>query len=278
VNTVSHGSEIIAGQARLGAVGFLNTRPLIEGLEKLDELQLEPASPSELLDGLLADHYDVALAPIVDAQRSTEPLALIAAGAIACDGPTMTVRLLSRRPFAKTRRVEVDSESKTSVALMQVVLARRFGVFPEISPTQFLDRTEWPETILMIGDKIVADAPPDEAYPYALDLGQAWKELTGLPFVYAVWACRAKRERSPRIQTIAAILDRQRRRNSLRLEWIARRRSVEHGWPIDAAKTYFANVLHYEPRQAERHAIERFFDESASLGLFERQPVRWVAR
>lgn len=264
------------GPIRLGAVGYLNTRPLIEGLEKLRDVELHAAAPSALLDGLLGGHYEAALTPVVDAQTSPEPLALLPVGAIACDGPTMTVRLLSRRPFEQTRRVEVDSESKTSVALMRIILARRFDVVPEIASTPFTNRSDWPETILMIGDKIVADAPPDEVYPYALDLGRAWKELTDLPFVYAVWSCRAERADSPKIQTAAAILDRQRRRNGLRLEWIARRRAGEHGWPIEAAKEYFADVLHYEPGEAERRAVERFFDEAASLGLFERRAAQWV--
>lgn len=268
---------------RIGYVRYLNTTPLVEGVEKLAGVELSPAAPS-LIAGLVLDGgVDLGLVSLIDLARSTRdprgPLRPVAAGMIGCDGPTLTVRLFSRVPMERVRRLHADSESHTSVVLARVLLSRVFGASPEVvefdarerfdpsaAPGSSLDEA-WPETVLLIGDKVITDPPPAERYPHVLDLGQAWRELTGLPFVYAAWMCRAARAQDPEVARAALLLDRQRRRNELRLDWIIDQRAGEHRWPAGVARRYLGELLRFEVTPAARGAAERFLHEAAALGL-----------
>jgi chorismate dehydratase len=134
----------------------------------------------------------------------------------------------------------------------------------------------WPEAVLLIGDKVVTDAPPAERYPHQMDLGAAWKELTGLPFVYAVWMCRAGEEGSAKVRAAAAVLDRARRHNGTRLGWIVEGRAAEKGWPRDLAATYLGEYLHYGVGDAEREAVEKFVRWAGEMGVVGGGGVRWA--
>lgn len=273
--------------AKVGAVSFLNTLPLIEGLGKLKDIELTLTAPSGLIDLLLGGEVDLALASIIDYQRSPEPLELVPAGIIGCDGSTMTVRIFSRTPIERIRTLHADVDSHTSVALARIILGERTGAQPAIVDFDVDEhRSErgesvadaaWPESVLMIGDKVITDSPPATLYPHQLDLGEAWKELTGLPFVYATWMCRAGAIEAGRLRTIASVLDRQRRHNMTRLDWIIGQRAALRGWPTEVAREYLIDLLRYEMTDEHRRAVEEFFDRCAALGIIPaRQPTRWA--
>lgn len=274
--------------ARIGAVSYLNTLPLIEGLGKLRDVELTLTAPSRLIDLLLGRKVEVALASIIDYQRSPEPLELVPASIIGCDGPTMTVRIFSRIPIEKIRTLHADVDSHTSVALASIVLAEWTGSRPQLVDFDVdahrADRdgrvadANWPESVLIIGDKVITDSPPAALYPHQLDLGEAWKTITGLPFVYACWMCREGAIEQGRLRTIARVLDRQRRHNATRMDWIIAHRAPLRGWPIDVASEYLGGLLRYELTPQHRRAVEVFFDRAAALGLIpERRPTRWAA-
>lgn len=280
---------------RLGCVKFLNTLPLIEGLASWREAEVVSAVPSRLIDMLLAGEFDLGLVSLIDFARSPEPLALVPVGMIGCDGPTMTVRLYSGVSPERITAVHADTDSHTSVALVRIILARRYGVRPQMvdfdarervssppsPPSPPSDGDGWPPAMLLIGDKIVTDAPPSDRYPHQLDLGEAWKELTGLPFVYATWMCRAAAldedgEAARRIMAAAAVLDRARRHNATRLDWLVAAHAAERGWPEDLAAKYLGSYLRYEVTAAERAAVGRFLEEAAELGIAPRREPRWA--
>lgn len=276
---------------RLGAVSYLNTLPLIEGLGKLADVSLTLTAPSRLIDLLMDGTVDLALASIIDAQRSATPVALVPAGMIGCDGPTMTVRLFSRVPADRITRVHADVDSHTSIALLRVILAERFGVRPEMidfdadahrallarSSASTPDAAAWPESLLMIGDKVVTDSPPAILYPHQLDLGQAWREMTGMPFVYAVWMCREEEAPGDAVRAAAAVLDRQRRHNATRIDWIVAARAPSRGWPAGVAREYLGGLLRYEVTPAARQAVARFFDLCRKHGVLGSvRDVRWA--
>jgi chorismate dehydratase len=275
---------------RIGCVAYLNTLPLIEGLGKLEDVRLTLTAPSKLIDLLIDDEVDMALVSLIDAQRAPEPLAMIPVGMIGCDGPTLTVRLFSSVPVEQVRTVHTDADSHTSVALLSILLKHLTGHVPKMvefdadahrahvqqSESEGRD-PEWPEALLLIGDKVVTDSPPAILYPHQLDLGEAWKEMTGLPFVYATWMCLERRAAEPAIATAAAVLDRQRRHNAGRLDWIVNHRAPVRGWPIRLAREYVRTLLRYDVTDAHRQAADRFFDEAAAIGAIEeRRPTRWV--
>lgn len=278
-------------RTRIACVRYLNTVPLIEGLEKLPSVELLPTVPSRIAGMVASGEADVGLVSLIDAARSEVPLALLPVGMIGCDGPTLTVRLFSAVPLGQVRRLHVDTDSHTSAALAQILLARLHGVRPEVVGFDARERVPvgggpigtdpdldqaWPETVLLIGDKVVTDAPPMERYPHQLDLGEAWKGLTGLPFVYALWMCRADRAGDAAVALAADILDRQRRRNALRLGWIAATAAAEHRWPEDLAGRYLGSLLRFKVGEREREGARRFLDEAAALGLVERRELLWA--
>ena len=114
---------------RVASVSFVNARPLICGLEREANVDLQLAVPSALLELLETGRADVALLPIIDYQR-TRDLVLIPAGGIASDGPTLTVRIFSRVPIPQIRGLACDPDSHTSVALARIILAHRYGLRP----------------------------------------------------------------------------------------------------------------------------------------------------
>jgi len=274
---------------RIGYVKYLNTLPLVEGLEALADVELVAAVPAKLGPMLASGELDVALASVIDAARATQPLTLIPSGMIGCDGPTLTVRLFSAVPFDQITQVHADTESHTSVALLSILMARRYNTRPRLvdfdaraqmphepAANQAISALDWPQAMLLIGDKVATDPPPDSRYPHQLDLGAAWHDWTGLPFVYATWMCRAADSSSDRIAAIADLLDRQRCRNLMRLDWIIDRFAAQRGWQTELARTYVGSLLRYDVGPREREALERFFAESAELGLAPRQSPQWL--
>jgi chorismate dehydratase len=294
---------------RIAAVRYLNTAPLIEGLDKVQGLTVIPAIPSVIADMVKSNQADLGLASIVDAvglPGTKDPeLTLVPVGMIGCDGPTLTVRLFSAVPLDKITTLHADTDSHTSVILAQLLLHKLHRIRPKVIsfdarerqplPSPALSGREsnaahpnsslreelvdlsasWPVTVLLIGDKVITDHPPDSRYPHQLDLGEAWHELTGLPFVYAMWMCRAAETDSPRIATAAGILDRQRRRNTMRLDWIVEKRAPEARWPRDQAGRYLGELLRFAVGEREREAVARFLKEAGELGLVAGRTARW---
>ena len=246
----------------VGCVSFLNSRPLIEGIDQRADVDVHFAVPSALLDGLIADETDVALCPVMDYQASPEPLTIVPVGGIGCDGPTLTVRLFSRRPMCELDEVYVDTDSHTSVQLLRVILARRFGCRPTLRPFDAEEGEADRDAMLLIGDKVVTHRPDGEDYPHQLDLGEAWKAMTGLPFVFAVWM--AKRDTD--LGDLPHVLDRQRQTNAQCIDEIVARHAGACGWPADLARRYLGELLRYAVGERELAAMRQFWNDVAELG------------
>ncbi len=262
----------------LGVVSYLNAAPLIEGLAADPRLRLVPDVPSRLLDHLISGNVDLALCPVIDYQTSPEVLEIIPAGGICSDGPTLTVRVFSRVPLPEIHAIAVDGDSHTSVALLQILFKKRFGRRLELIAT---DASAFPDSaraVLLIGDKVITRQPSSIEYPYQLDLGESWKELTGLPFVFAVWMARSGADLGP----LPAILAHTLETNRKKISALAAQRAGQAGWPRDLATEYLGNILSYRIGPREREAVERFWRECASLGLIPtarpwRQPRHTVS-
>ena len=275
-------TQVARRPVRLGAVSFVNTLPLIDGLENLADLELHYGVPSTLLDTLLDDEVDLALCSSIDYQRSRTPLVIVPCGLLGCDGPTLTVRLYCTGPIDRVTEVHCDTDSHTSVALLQILLRELHGIAPELVAFDARPRgphdppRDWPPALLLIGDKVVTDSPPSARYPHQLDLGAAWVELTGLPFVFALWL--ARRDADPAVVAVAAnVLDRQRRYNRERLDLIIERKARPRGWPVALAASYLKGKLAFEFTDARRRGLELFFDKACEHGLVDgRRPLEIV--
>ncbi|MGI9014146.1 MAG: menaquinone biosynthetic enzyme MqnA/MqnD family protein [Phycisphaerales bacterium] len=278
-----HDTTVIGrGTIRLGVVSFLNARPLIDGLEALEGFELRLAPPSHLLDGLLAGEHDVALCSSIDFQRSPTPLTILPCGILGCDGETLTVRLYSQVPIHRIDEVHCDQDSHTSIALMQILLRETHDIDPRIVPYDARERMagnqplEWPQSMLLIGDKVVTDSPPAVRYPHQIDLGALWARHTGLPFVFATWMT-GEDVREDVARSAMMVLDHQRRYNHMHLDAIIEREAPARGWPCDLARTYLREYLTFAWSTSRQQGLEHFFARAHEHGLLGSQPLRPLA-
>ncbi len=264
---------------RVGIVSFLNTLPLVYGLEKLTGLDCRPSVPSLLVGRLLAGEVDIALCSSIDYQRAPEPLVTVPVGMLGCDGPTLTVRLYAKTPLHRVERVFCDTDSHTSITLMRIMLRERYGTRPEIVDYDAREHmaqnrpVDGPEAILLIGDKVVTDAPPAGRYPHQLDLGAAWADETRLPFVFAIWLARRTPDGAG-VRLAAAVLDRQRRYNRQRLDTIIHRCAPPRRWPKHLAARYLKHNLRYVFTDRSREGLTLFYEKALAHGFIrEVRPV-----
>lgn len=263
---------------RVGAVNYLNTKPLIEGLDRLApgvELSLE--LPSRLADQLAGGELDVGLIPVIEYFRAGT-YTVVRDIAIASRGPVLSVTLFSRRPWAEVRRVALDVGSRTSAALTQVLLRGRHGVEPAVVPLPIEQPAEQADAdaVLLIGDRAMRACLPGFAFAY--DLGQEWHDWTGLPFVYAVWAVRPGVE----LGEVPAALRAAKKRGLARAGEIAQREAPLLGLDAGFCRRYLSNIIRYDLGPAEQAGLTRFYELAAELGLapagvdlafYDRQPV-----
>jgi chorismate dehydratase len=247
---------------RVASVSYFNSKPLIEGLDREPTVALTLAVPARLVDGLREGTSDVALLPVIDYQ-AMDGLRIVPSGGIACDGPTLTVRIFSRVPIGQIAVLACDVESHTSVALARVILAERYGLRPEIAP---LDRARAPESLLLIGDKVVCDEPA--GYPHQLDLGEAWKSLTGRPFVFAVWTARADVE----LGDLPSVLEAAKRRGLASIDRLVEQHAVPRGWPRDIARRYLTDYLKFDIGPQQIEAIRLFHELAGRYGIIPTPP------
>ena len=257
---------------RLGSVCYLNAKPLIHGLDEADDLELSLDVPAKLIDGLRGGRFDVALLPIIDYQR-LPGLRIIPSGGIGCDGPTLTVRVFSRVPVGDVRTLACDTHSHSSVALARVILAEAYGTTPRFVELDTDDpRAESSavparaEARLLIGDKVVCEEPA--GFPHQLDLGEAWKRLTGLPFLFAAWVARDGVELGDLPDRLSAA----KRAGLADVDGLVRRFAVPRGWPADLARRYMTGFLKYDvgPRQME--AVRLFHALAFKHGQIDHAP------
>ncbi len=252
----------------VGCVKFLNTKPLVDGIEAHRDVRLHAGVPSALLQDLLRGFTDIALCPVIDYQRSPEPLAIVPVSAIGCDGPTMTVRLVSRVPIDRIATVHADTDSHTSVVLSRIILHDGYGLTPQyvdLPPQVLTENADLPDTLLLIGDKVVTHHPPAQTHPHVLDLGEAWHEQTGLPFVFAVWMAKLH---TP-LGDLPARLDALRQANAQRLDEIVAQHAGEIGWPTELALAYLTDRLVYDVGPRQRQAMQLYWQRAAVLGQID---------
>ncbi len=242
-------------------VSFLNARPLIAGLEADPQFELVYEVPSKLAGLLDSGTVDAALVPVVDFLDARRQWRIISDACIGCDGETLTVRVFSRIPPEAIRRLHVDGDSHTSVALARIVWKEMYDRRLEVLPYHGTETLEDCEAVLLIGDKVVNNNLLD--HDVETDLGSAWKTLTGLPFVFAVWAAPLSTE----LGDLPAKLSQARDRGVQSAELIAADLGPGLGWPVTLAKRYLTTRLRFHLGAAQRTAIARFLELAHANGL-----------
>ncbi|MCH8829451.1 MAG: menaquinone biosynthesis protein [Planctomycetes bacterium] len=246
---------------RIGAVGYLNSKPLLEGLPVLlpaAEIVLD--YPSRLAEGLSSGELDVALIPSVECFQHPE-YRVISDACVAAHGPVLSVKLYSRVPVGEIRRLALDEGSLTSAVLVRVILSERHGVEPEIETLPLgrdLGESD-ADAVLLIGDR--AMHPPEESFVETWDLGEEWRQWTGLPFVFALWVSRG----DSRTEGLDEAFSQARDRGVERLAEIAEREAKQLGIDAQTAYDYLRNNLHFQLGSAERSGLNLFRELAGKL-------------
>lgn len=175
---------------RLGAVSYLNTKPLVYGLEaNRDLFSVRYDVPSQCAALLHQGHVDLGLIPSIEYLRGD--YTMVPDVAIGSNGPIASVAIFTRVPIEQIRTLALDTSSRTSVALTKILCAKRWQIAPTLLPcapniSAMLAKAD---AALLIGDPAL-ELDPDAHDVSKIDLGTEWQALTGLPFVYAVWSGR----------------------------------------------------------------------------------------
>jgi chorismate dehydratase len=248
---------------RIGAVNYLNTKPLIHQLDELAptaELILDV--PSRLAERLELRELDVALIPAIEYFRNGS-YSVVPNIAIASDGPVLSVTLFSRQPWPQIRRLALDAGSRTSAALAQILLRKRYGVEAELVPLPLDAEAEDTDAdaVLLIGDRAMRACLP--GFTYAFDLGQEWHDWVGLPFVYAFWAVRPGADLGP----VTAALQEAKRRGKHHAGKIAFREAPRLGLDAGFCRRYLSNILRFDLGPREQAGLHHYYVLACELGL-----------
>ena len=176
---------------RLGAVDYLNARPLVYGLEaRRDLFSLRFDPPSRCAELLHADEIDVGMIPVIEYCRGPE-YRIVPGMAIVSRASVASVALFTKVRVERIRTIAADTSSRTSNALLRILCAERFGIAPQFQPMPPDPEAMFSacDAALIIGDPALYLDPSAWSVD-KIDLGDEWVAMTGLPFVWAFWAGR----------------------------------------------------------------------------------------
>lgn len=250
-------------QIRVGAVSYLNTKPLVHRLEEIAPfVRLTYDLPSRLADALARAELDVALIPSIEYFQDPE-YCLVSDACIACRGPVLSVKLLSRTPLDEIRTLALDEGSRTSIGLVRILLRQRFGLAPQLEPLPIgADaRDSTADAILLIGDRAMHS--PVGEFVAEWDLGEEWCRWSGLPFVFAMWTARPGVE----VVELAGALEQARDAGLFDLKRIAAAEAAAVGLTPEACLSYLRDNLYFHLGPRERRGLQLFRRHAVELGL-----------
>jgi chorismate dehydratase len=254
---------------RLGAVSYLNTRPLVEGLEARPDVALRFDVPARCADLVEAGEVDLGLVPIIEYARHADEYAVVPDVSIASLDAVDSVALFTRQPIERVRSIALDVSSRTSAGLVKLLCARHFGIRPEFQPAApdiraMLARAD---AGLLIGDPALF-LDPAAVDAEKIDLGLAWKAMTGLPFVWAVWSGRTGAA-SPEV---CRLLYETRLHGVSRIDAIAARERPGDPAGQAVVARYLRQTITYGLDGALLAGARAYFDGLAAEGLIPRAP------
>ena len=254
------------GLVRVGAVSYLNAKPLYHRLEEFAPgVELEMDLPSRLADRLATGELDVALIPSIEYLRGAASGYRIVPGfAIAARGAVRSVKLFCRVPPDRIERLALDAGSRTSQALARVWLDAIHQVRParvEPLPMGVPIEESTADAVLLIGDR--AMTVDEGGYHSIVDLAEAWNGWTGLPFVFALWVTREGVD----LGDLPAALARSRAEGLAHARELAEVHGPRLGLDVSTCFDYLTRVLSYGLGDRELAGLRLFARRAADLGL-----------
>lgn len=239
---------------RVGAVSYLNTKPLLYGIERhliLDEIELIADYPSKIAQMLINDQIDVGLIPVAATLKLKE-WNIVSDYCIGADGPVASVCLFSENPIEQIDTVLLDYQSRTSVNLAKVLLKeywKKDVKFVDASGEDFRSEIKENTAGVVIGDRALMQR---QKSLFIYDLAEAWKDHTGLPFVFAAWIANKELP----IEFKKAFNE----ANGIGLGKIDEVLS-ENNFPYFDLKEYYTKYISYELDQEKRKGLDLFLQK-----------------
>ena len=269
---------------KVGRIGYINCYPVYGAIDRgavRMPAELVTGTPAELNELLVAGELDVSVISAIEYARHSKDLVLLPGLAISCDGPVQSVALFSKVPVAQLdgATVLVTASSRTSVALLELLCRDLWRVRPRFAQARAeasdLDSLAGlpHEAVLVIGDPALLLAARG-SYPHRVDLGAAWKQWTGLPFVFAVWAAR-RQTSGEQVRAIHQALLDARTWGLGHLDLLAETAAAATGVPVAACRTYFAG-LDYAFSDTHLAGLSDFFRRLAARGMVPEGSLRFL--
>src|SRR5687768_5748840 len=248
---------------RLGAVSYLNTRPLVYDLERqTHRFTIRFDVPAKCAELLHAGDVDLGLIPSIE--YPGHGYCIVPGVSIASDGPVASVAIFSKVPTENIRSIAIDTSSRTSVALIRVLCSRWFEIEPRLvgMPPDLSRMLGECDAALVIGDNALF-CDHEALGLEKVDLGEQWIGLTGLPFVYAFWAGR------PSIVGPAdiAALQNARDRGLMATATIGRQLFPDSPAKAARADAYLRENVKYALGEMEIAGLKRFYELAAESGV-----------
>ncbi len=256
---------------KLGAVSFLNTKPLIYGIEKNlfpHNFELIKAIPSSLAVELNAGKLDVALIPSIAYAKNSPSLRIVPECGIIAHGAVNSIRLYFNKNLKSIRSVAVDISSMTSVVLTKIILAERFEVKPGfIAAMPDVEKMlASADAALVIGDSALFKT--ESVGRNYLDLAEEWNDMTGLPFVFAVWAGR---QGAIDLDDTQAIIS-SKNLGLDNIDVVCREAAAEYDADFNLVKSYLTDNIQFNLGDEEIAGMKQYFELAYYHGALEYLP------
>jgi chorismate dehydratase len=238
---------------RVGIVNYLNTKPLLYGLERspiAEQIELIGGHPARVAEMLLNDEIDTGLVPVAILPKLPH-YTIVGDHCIGTEGEIASVALFSEVPMNEIKKVWLDYQSRTSVALLKYLMKEYWGINPEIvhaTSEDYRDEISGTTAGLVIGDRAFAQR---KRSTFFYDLGSEWRAISGLPFVFAVWASKK--------ELPADFIEMFNKANALGLQHIDEIVN-EIEFSLFDLKKYYTLHLSYQLDEAKQKGMQRFLE------------------
>ena len=244
------------GCIKVGAVSFLNTKPLIQPIldNRISNIDLMLDVPSQIADELRVGTLDVGLIPIIEYFRFSD-YRILPEISISSRGAVKSIRIFSRKPISECQTIALDTNSRTSRVLTQIILAEKYDIYPsfiDCPPTVNLESIET-DAVLLIGDSALLNIGSIE---FEVDLGTMWHDLFGLPFVYACWVTRYNID----LGDLPQLLKKAKHIGIDQIQYIASIESKKLGLSMSLCEDYLRNNIYYDLGSQEIEGMTLFYD------------------
>lgn len=265
---------------RVGHIQFINCFPLFYGLiEKkfLLDIDLIKGNPTDLNRMLYKNLLDLAPIPSIAYARNYQDYVLMPDISVSADGNVKSIYLFSKVPIDQLdrRKVALTNISATSVALLRIIMARGYNIVPDYftSAPELGAMLLEADAALLIGDDALRAKYQHDNQLYVYDLGQEWKNMTGKPMVFAVWAIRedyAEKHRQD-IITIRDTFTDSIRLSLEQVEKVAAKAAEWEDFPPEYLVDYF-RTLRFDFDYSKQEGLMEYYREAYNLGIIDSVP------